>query len=123
MASKKSDVEATEPPPTSPEQPASPPGGEVKSEGKVDSKATNMKRKASTKTAGSKEPKDVAPKSFAETLASRPERTMADIYRIEPEVPENIIDWAVSVLARPPHHARSPSIWSCVFVACVSFSL
>jgi hypothetical protein len=34
-------------------------------------------------------------KSFADTLASRQGQTLHDFYRIEPEVPEHVINWSV----------------------------
>ena len=40
------------------------------------------------------------PKSFADTLAGRPERSLAERYNIEPSIPEDVIEWTVS---RPRH--------------------
>ena len=34
--------------------------------------------------------------SFADSLAARDDRSLTEMYRIEPEIPDKIIEWSVS---------------------------
>jgi hypothetical protein len=82
---------------TSPELPASPPG-DGKGDAKGDAKKFKSKSRkpiAAVNSAG--EPR----KSFANTLAARSERSLADIYRIQDGIPEHVIEWSVSAAPFP----------------------
>ncbi len=84
---------------SSPEQPVSPAAaGDGKGEGKGEAPAKNgvAKRKGSIPSGG----RDPTPKSFAFTLAARSERSLADMYRIQDGIPEEVIEWSVS--SAPP---------------------
>ena len=89
---------------TSPELPASPPG-DGKGDAKGDAKKFKSKSRkpiAAVNSAG--EPR----KSFANTLAARSERSLADIYRIQDGIPEHVIEWSVS--AAPFPRCRLPFV-------------
>ena len=73
-----------------PEQPVSPAAGDGKGEatkGDAPGKKGAPKRKGSVSSGG---------KSFATTLAARSERSLADMYRIQDGIPEEVIEWSVS---------------------------
>jgi hypothetical protein len=87
----------------SPQQPASP-ESEHDNKGDVSGAATKstLKKKKSSasgvvKSFPEKSSASGVVKSFSESLAARPERSLAETYRVEEGIPDNVIEWSVSV--------------------------
>eukprot|EP00802_Teleaulax_amphioxeia_P009558 Tamp_09577.p1 GENE.Tamp_09577~~Tamp_09577.p1 ORF type:complete len:435 (-),score=101.60 Tamp_09577:850-2130(-) len=83
--------EASESPPEQPVSPAAAGDGKGEAKGEAPAKKGTAKRK-SPGTSGGKDP---TPKSFATTLAARTERSLADMYRIQDGIPEEVIEWSL----------------------------
>lgn len=98
--SKKTEPDATPSPvETSPEQPVSP-SGDGQGDVKGDVKKIKGKRDLNPRRALNPVHSTGA-KSFANTLAARSERSLADMYRIQDGVPEHVIEWSVSTAPFP----------------------
>jgi len=95
--------EASESPPEQPVSPAAAGDGKGEAKGEAPAKKGTAKRK-SPGTSGGKDP---TPKSFATTLAARTERSLADMYRIQDGIPEEVIEWSVSAAPAPAAGAVS----------------